>query len=241
MLAPFGLAPIIWNGIMTFIVLIYIMSVIKFMDVLVSKGFPQDVSRKIVHIAAGSWIIFWPLFDPSDWTVYFNIAVAVLWTLLFIVKGLTATPEDTAVKTMTRTGDPKELLYGPLMFTLVMEVCGTIFYMDFRGIAAMAVVGWGDGVAPLFGSRFGKHKYRILGNEKSVEGSISVFLFSLIALMGFSLVLVPNMVFADFNAFILKALIISSVATLIEAISPKNIDNILVPASVILTIMFLPF
>ncbi|NIQ08051.1 MAG: phosphatidate cytidylyltransferase, partial [Candidatus Korarchaeota archaeon] len=52
------------------------------MDKFVDKGFPQDLARKIIHIAAGSWIWVWPLLVPDHWSYLFNITVAVLWTLL---------------------------------------------------------------------------------------------------------------------------------------------------------------
>jgi len=232
----FGLDPLLWNIFVTFLVFVYIMSIIKIMDVLVTKGFPQDVSRKIIHIAAGSWIIFWPLYYGGHWSYVLNIAVAVLWTILFLVKGLTATPDDPAVKTMTRTGDPKELLKGPLFFTLVMEFVGIFFFMDIRGIVTMAALGWGDGLAPLFGKRFGTIKYSILNNEKSLQGSLAMLVFSYLASLMFSLIILPS---AINITFIINLLIIALVATIIEAISPKDIDNILIPLVILPATMIL--
>ena len=110
--------------------LVYINTIIQLMSRLVAKGFPPDLSRKVIHIAAGSWIWVWSLLVPSDgWSYIFNISVAVLWTLLFLQKGFTAKQGDVAVQTMTRTGDPKELLRGPLFFTLVMEFVGIFYFM----------------------------------------------------------------------------------------------------------------
>ncbi|MGQ4891800.1 MAG: diacylglycerol/polyprenol kinase family protein [Candidatus Njordarchaeia archaeon] len=233
-----GLDPIIWNLIATFIVFVYIMVIIKIMDIAVTKGFPQDVSRKIVHMAAGSWIIFWPIFDGSHWSYTFNILVAVLWTLMFIQKGLKGSPDDQAVKTMTRTGDPKELLRGPLFFTLAMEFIGIFLYMDIKGVVAMAALGWGDGLAPLFGKYYGAKKYSIFGNEKSLQGSLAMFFFAFIASIIFSLIIVPKAILGNFMMFIVDLLIIAIIATIVEAISPRDVDNLLIPTVLIIVSMF---
>lgn len=210
---------------------VYIFSVIGLMGKLVEKGFPQDLSRKVIHIAAGSWIWVWPLLDPSDISYIANISIAVLWTLLFISKGLKGDPNDVAVKTMTRTGDPKELLKGPLFFTLAMEFIGILFFMKPEGVIAMGYLGWGDGLAPYIGSRYGKTKYKLLGREKTVEGSITVFLAGFIGS-----ILLYTLVFWTFPTIeiIQKILILGVLATIVEAISPSDVDNLLIPAALLL-------
>ncbi len=231
---------IIWNLIAAFIVFVYIMLVIKFMDIMVSKGLSQDISRKVIHIAAGSWIVFWPLFYPNHWSYVFNIIVAVLWTLMFLQKGLTASPDDPAVKTMTRTGDPKELLRGPLFFTLVMEFIGIFYFMDLKGILVMAALGWGDGLAPVFGKYYGKNKYSIFGNEKSVQGSLAMFIFSWFAMIFLTLLIMPSCVLSNFTGFLTKTLILAIIATIVEALSPRDVDNLLIPAVLLIVLYLLP-
>lgn len=196
------------------------------MDFFVKKGFSQDLSRKIVHIAAGSWLIFWPLFDISDWTKYLNIAPALLWTVLLLVKGFTAKPDDKAIKTMTRTGDRGELLKGPLYFTMVMNIAGTFLLYSPASIAAMGFLGWGDGMAPVIGKKFGKHKYNVI-SEKSFEGSLAFFVFGLLGAFFFNLILLGK---ADFEFLLICAFI----TTIVEGLSPKDFDNILIPLSVLL-------
>jgi len=212
--------------------LIYINTIIQLMGKLVAKGFPPDLSRKVIHIAAGSWIWVWPLLDPSDgWSYIFNISVAVLWTLLFLQKGFTAKPGDVAVQTMTRTGDPKELLRGPLFFTLAMEFVGIFYYMTTAGVLTMAYLGWGDGLAPYIGKIYGKHKYKLLGREKSLEGSLTVFIAGFI---GF--IILYALVFWSLPSINLltAALIMGVIATIVEAVSPADVDNLLIPAAILL-------
>lgn len=216
--------PVLQNILVTLLGLTYVFGVVAIMDFAVKKGLSQDISRKIVHIAAASWLIFWPLYDASNWTKYLNITPAFIWTVLLLLKGFTAKPDDQAVKTMTRTGDRRELLRGPLYFTLVMNVMGTVFFYSLGAITAMSFLGWGDGLAPVVGKRFGNHKYKIL-SEKSLEGSIAFFVF------GFVSAILLNLIF--FNEVNFGFLFICAIlTTLVEAASPKDYDNLLIPLAV---------
>ncbi len=216
------MTPLLHNIIITVFGIIYVFAVVGIMDVLVKKqNFPQDISRKVVHIAAGSWLLFWLFFNDSHWSKYLNIAPALIWTILLLVKGFTAKPNDEAVKTMTRTGDRKELLKGPLYFTIVMCLMGTIFYKTPLALTTMGILGWGDGLAPVFGKRFGKNKYFIL-SEKSIEGSLAFLVFGFLGALFFNFIFYESI---DIG-FILVAVIIS---TVVEAISPKDLDNFLIP------------
>lgn len=219
--------PVWQNIIVTIIAFIYVFSIIAIMNFLVKKGFPQDLSRKIVHIAAGSWLVFWLFYNPSHWTKYLNIAPSFLWTVLLLQKGFFAKDDDKAIKTMTRTGDKKELLKGPLYFTIVMNLFGTIFYGSNLALYAMGFLTWGDGLAPIVGTRFGKHKFKIF-NEKSIEGSLTFLVFGIIGTLIFHFIFGVKINYI----FLMLCAIIS---TIIEALSPKDYDNILIP----LIILFL--
>jgi phytol kinase len=218
------MSPLVYNSIVTVISVIYVFSIVAIMDWFVKKGFPRDISRKIVHIAAGSWIFFWVFFDNTHWSKYLNIAPAFIWTILLIQKGFFAKPDDNAVKTMTRTGDKRELLKGPLYFTIIMNLMGTVFYNTSLSVTAMAYLGWGDGIAPVAGKRFGKHKYKIL-SEKSIEGSVAFFIFGFLAAIFFNYFIFgyiryPQILFAGL------------LAVVSEAISPPDLDNLIIPLAV---------
>lgn len=222
--------PIYHNILITALGLVYVFGVVGIMDFAVKKSFPQDISRKVVHIAAGSWLIFWPLYDASHWTKYLNITPAFIWTILLLLKGFTARPDDKAVMTMTRTGDRSELLRGPLYFTLVMNIMGTVYFYLPTALTTMGLLGWGDGLAPVFGKKFGKHKFNFL-SEKSIEGSVAFFVFGLFGALLFNFIFFR---YIDYELIILCAF----VTTLVEAFSPKDLDNILIPIAVLLVYYF---
>ena len=221
--------PVFWHNILvTLLTFIYVFSVPPLLDYLVTNhGLPRDISRKITHICAGTVIIFLPLFQDGHWSQYLNVSVFVIWALLFIQKGFFAPDDDQAVKTMTRTGDKRELLKGTFYFVIVGIICGTVYYKQFSGVLAMAVLGWGDGLAPIFGMKLGKMKYKVF-SERTVEGSLAFFLGSVLAGMFFVWLIVP----AAFDPS--RILIIAIVATILEGISPKEIDNIIIPVGVLL-------
>jgi len=220
--------PVVWHNVLVMLLTFaYVFSVPPLMDWLVTNhGLPRDISRKITHICAGSVIVFLPLFRDGDWSHYLNITVFAVWTLLLIQKGLFAADDDQAVKTMTRTGDKRELLKGTLYFVVVAMICGTLYYKLFAGVLAMAVLGWGDGLAPIIGTRMGKMKYKVFC-ERSVEGSLAFLAGSLGAGLFFVWLIVPE----SFDPA--KIAMIAVAATVIEAVSPKEVDNILIPVGVI--------
>ena len=220
--------PFIQNIIITAITFIYVFGLVAVMNFCVIRlNLPQDISRKLTHIGAGSLIGFLALYNDLHWSKYLNVTIFVVWIILLIQKGLFASDEDEAVKTMTRNGDKTELLKGPLYFVIVATICGTLFYKTFPGIMAIATLGWGDGIAPIVGSRYGRLKYEVLSN-KSVEGSLSMLIVAFAASTFFVWLIIPT----ELN--ILRIFLLCLVATVVEACSPKEIDNILIPSAVIL-------
>jgi len=227
--------PFFINIILTALTFIYVFGLVAVMNFCVTRfSLPQDISRKITHIGAGSLIGFLAFYNDSHWSKYLNVTIFIVWIILLIQKGLFASDEDEAVKTMTRTGDKSELLKGPLYFVIVATICGTLFYKTFPGVMAMTTLGWGDGIAPIIGSRFGKLKYEVL-STKSVEGSLSMFIAAFAASLFFVWLIIPT----EFN--IMRIFLLTAIATIVEACSPKEIDNLLIPIVVILAAFTLNF
>ncbi|MGF1676986.1 MAG: diacylglycerol/polyprenol kinase family protein [Rivularia sp. (in: cyanobacteria)] len=222
------MTPFLQNLIVTALTFIYVFGLVAVMNFCVTRlKLSPDISRKITHIGAGSLIGFLALYNDSHWSKYLNVTIFVVWIVLLIQKGLFADDNDEAVKTMTRNGDKSELLKGPLYFVIVATICGTLFYKTFAGVIAIAILGWGDGIAPIIGSRYGKLKYEVL-STKSVEGTVSMLVAAFAASVFFVWLIIPN----ELN--IMRIFLLTIIATIVEACSPKEIDNILIPTVVIL-------
>jgi phytol kinase len=225
--------PLVGNLIATALTFVYVFGLVALLNICVLKfGLPQDISRKITHIGAGSVIGFLPLYNDFHWSKYLNVTIFVVWIFLLIQKGFFAKPDDEAVNIMTRTGDKSELLKGPLYFVIVATLCGTLFYKTFPGILAMATLGWGDGVAPIIGTYYGRFKYKVFSN-KSWEGSLSMFVFAFVASVFFVWLIIPS------QLNIIRILLLAFLAAVVEGCSPKEVDNILIPVAVIVAANFI--
>ena len=188
------------------------------------------------------------IIDTSDnFSYLLNIAVPLLFFGTFLFKGNRASSDDPDVKTMSRTGDPKELLKGPLYFTVIMMIAGSLLFGSYAGMLMMAIVGWGDGIAPYIGKKYGKRTYKTFGREKTLEGSLGFFSFAVLGSLFFWIFLGvlggfgTELVLANPGVGLLEIVIVillcSLVATIVEALSPADIDNLLIPASTIITLI----
>ncbi|MFN3394739.1 MAG: phosphatidate cytidylyltransferase, partial [Candidatus Thermochlorobacter sp.] len=96
----------------------------------------------------------------------------------------------------------------------------------FAGVAAMGFLTFGDGLAPVVGTRIGKLKYQIF-SPKSVEGSLTMLIAGILGAMLFIWIVLPQ----EFN--LTRIALLGIVATVAEGASPKEIDNFLIPLAVI--------
>ena len=101
-------------------------------------------------------------------------------------------------------------------------------------VAAAMAMTWGDAFASLMGKRWGRRTYSIFKHKRSIEGSLAMFLFSLIAIL-LTLTILPGSQLSPatvmlFQGKILLYTVISAlVATIAEAVAPAGTDNLSVP------------
>ena len=139
-------------------------------------------------------------------------------------------------------GGPHRTLLGVIIITWIRA-----------GMLMLAIVGWGDGIAPYIGKKWGKRKFKTLGREKSIEGSIGVFLFSIFGCLIFLFLLgiiggpydsatsVLHYPGVDLTITLLVIIVLSFIATIVEALSPADIDNLSLPASTIIALFIIDF
>ena len=181
----------------------------------VLKSYPL-VSRKFLHIMVGNIFFILPLFEHA-WVMSF-VAAAPFILLTFLVSPYS--PLKIVSKT-SAAGHGMGLVYYSISWTVLAYVFFNRPEVIAIGIVAMS---YGDGFASLIGTKFGKRKYNIFGDEKSIEGSMAMFiattLVSLIALYYYGV---------EIN--VLAVIFISFVATFVESITPKGLDNLTVSFS----------
>ncbi|KAK4800107.1 hypothetical protein SAY86_025472 [Trapa natans] len=198
----------------------------------------QNLSRKLVHILSGLiFISSWPIFSNSAEARYFASLVPLLNCLRLVINGFSLTTDAGLVKSVTRKGNPEELLRGPLHYVLILILCSVIFWRDSpTGIISVAMMCGGDGIADIIGRRFGAQKLPY-NQHKSWAGSCSMFLFGFLVSIGMLYYFSSLGYFQlDLTETVQRVALVSLVATVVESLPTEVMDdNISVPLVSMLT------
>lgn len=212
--------------LLTFVVAI---TFLRLMDFFAQRGWiGSRLSRKLIHIGTGPiFVLCWLMFPDLPISRYLAALVPLLITVQFVLIGTGAMKDEAAVQAMTRTGDPKEILRGPLFYGTMFVLLTVIYWKDSPiGIAALMMMCGGDGVADIIGRRVRSPKL-FWSPEKSVAGSLSVFIGGALLTALILFVYVSAGVFTPpFNAYLVPVFWIALGGTLVESLPFKDIDNI---------------
>ncbi|HSH55470.1 MAG TPA: hypothetical protein VK983_01430 [Candidatus Limnocylindrales bacterium] len=177
----------------------------------------DEVSRKAVHILVGCFAASWPWFLSRAEIVALAAAFIVVVTFS---KYFNVFQAIHAVQRPT---------WGELSFALALGVLA-LTVSDPR-IFAVAVLhmGLADGVAALVGTRLGAgNAYKVFGHTKSISGSVAFLTVSLLLVLAYGLAVQVTLLAAGI------LLATSLVATALENISVRGLDNLTVPVFVAL-------
>lgn len=200
------------------------------------------LSRKLIHIGTGPlFVICWVLFDSSYSSRLLAAVIPLLITGQFVLVGIGIIKDEAAVKALSRSGDRREILRGPLFYGIIFVLMTIIFWTDSpTGIAALMLLCGGDGLAEILGRQFGKTKIP-WSPSKTLIGSLGMLVG------GWSLAYLVIAFFVSVSTFagspsqyLLPVSLIAVVGMLVESLPLRDIDNITITASAIL-IGFLVF
>lgn len=198
-------------------------------DLAAHRGWIENrLSRKIIHIGTGPlFVLCWPLFTDSPYSPYLAALVPLLFSIQFILVGLGIVRDDMAVQAMTRSGDRREILRGPLYYGIVFVILTILYWLNSpTGIIALMLMCGGDGLADILGRRFGRVKIP-WNREKSWIGSMGMLLGGWI----FSTVILGIFITLGFfsgplTAYLPAITIIALTATAVESLPLRDVDNI---------------
>lgn len=221
--------------LITFLIAFLWLAFCKFLS---QKGLvSSSTSRKIVHIGTGPiFVLCWLLFSETISARWLASLVPLLITVQFIFAGIGIIKDERIIKSLSRSGDPKEILKGPLYYGIVFIIITILFWRYSPiGIVALMILCGGDGIADLVGSRWGKHYPIPWSKSKSLVGSLGMFMGGLI----FSFTILAIFISAGFFQLSLletlsKLLIVCISATIVESLPFDNIDNVSVPITAII-------
>ena len=179
--------------------------------------FKQDpeLVRKVVHIGTGHvLLIAWWLQIPT----WLCVAAGVTFSAIALASHHT--------NILPMLNDVGRKTYGVFYYALSITVLVGLLWDHHPQYAVIGVMvmSWGDGMAALVGKRFGKHTFIYMGNKRSLEGSLAMFVTSLIVMLG---------IFASCHSLSARdvgvAIPVAAIAAMLEAFSPGGTDNLSVP------------
>ncbi|MBI4435813.1 MAG: hypothetical protein HY590_00140 [Candidatus Omnitrophica bacterium] len=202
-----------WGVLLSFA---YVMAILSLAKGAEGKGWVSPfTARKLVHLFVGSWVL--PTFFLFDhWFIAIVPPFSFVWVNLYL--------ERKRFFSFGTTDRNFGAVYFPISFVILLTFCweGPLRLFASVGILGMA---WGDPLAALAGKRWGRHRYRLGGAEKSLEGSAMMwggtFLGGLVSFLLFQ----PG----PLQGTLAYSGIVATVATLVEAVSGRGMDNLTVP------------
>lgn len=192
----------------------------------------QTLSRKVIHTGTGPiFLLCWNLFSFSPAARYFAAMIPLAISLQFFLVGMGWMKDEAAVQAMSRTGDRREILRGPLYYGIVFVLLTILFWRNSPvGILALMVLSGGDGFADILGRKYGTTRLPF-NNHKSWIGSFFMFLMSF--LFGAAFVLLFNGMgyfptTYPVSTVVLNTALISLAAAAVEAVTKNDLDNLTV-------------
>lgn len=202
---------------------------LRLMDFFAHRGWIESkLSRKLIHIGTGPiFVLCWFLFDDAPSARWLAALVPFAITVQFALIGLGVIKDQASVDAMSRTGDPKEILRGPLYYGIMFVALTLIYWRESPiGIIALMMMCGGDGIADIVGRKFASAKLP-WSRDKSIAGTVSVFLGGWLMSAVIVFIYVSAGVFpGGFTDYLLPISGIALVGALVESLHYKDIDNI---------------
>ena len=195
----------------------------------VRRGYSQAFTRKLVHVGAGMWV--WAIMALFDTWQVGLIPFGTFIVLNYVFYRLT----------MFRAMDAEGSTPGTVYFAVSITLLYALFWRTdgqtdraFVATGGVMAMTWGDALASVVGSRWGRRGYTIWGHRRTWEGSLTMFLASLVA-VGLTLLIIPGSALSPDSEPLrgstaaLATFLAAAVATLAEAVAPAGTDNLSVP------------
>ena len=170
----------------------------------------SELSRKLIHILVGSFVAFWPYIMSVNSIRIISVlfTIVVFSSIKFnIFKSIHSVKRDSL---------------GEIYFAISVGLITFINPSHLVYTISLLTMSLADGLAALVGTYYGMNrKYKVYGRSKTVLGSLTFFIVALVLIL----------IYIDKtgHVFSLGYLAVASGLTLIENISPKGMDNLLVP------------
>jgi phytol kinase len=177
-----------------------------------TKKLSPEVARKLVHVAHGLVAATWPFFVSMRTIII--VEILFIFAVTF-ARVFNLFPDLRSVYRLT---------WGEFFFPLGVIGVALLNPGDWIFAAAMLHLGLADSAAAVVGTKFGKHRYKVFGHDKSIEGSLAFWVVSFVItawVVFFSPIAIAE------QGFVL--LMLPLLATASENIGVFGIDNLFIP------------
>jgi len=199
------------------IVALYVLLVCTVSVILYKKNkITKRTARMLVHLFSGLSII--SLFFAGNKWIYF-MASALITLIVFLSRK--STP---LLKHLFHSiGEEQELIYlqGPFLYCISITyliVFSIITDNNIIPLVSTLILVLSDPLAAFIGRRYGKSKFLILDNNRTIEGSLAMLVSNII-------------IISLFYGLGMKAIAISFIISIVEIISPSKVDDFTLPLS----------
>ena len=182
----------------------------------------REIVRKIIHIGIGPLIPIAQFLKINQNSALIFTGIVSLMVFINYTYKLFPTIEDVERKS-----------YGTLFYCLSLFILIYLFWDEdpYALISGFFIMTFGDGLAGIIGKSFNSKSWIFFKQKKSLYGTITMFLTSLIV--------VCSIGYSQQNSLNLNYFTIAFIATLLEQFSVLGIDNFIVPISSALFFNFL--
>lgn len=186
------------------------------------KALNGELRRKFVHMSATAFIAFWPYF--MSWKAIELLGIAMVLVLLF----------NRQFRALHYLGNIRQKTYGDVFLALAVTTTALITDNKVFFAIAMLHVALADGLAAVIGTKFGRGwRYEVLGQTKTVIGSMAFWLVS-ICILGTGLLVAHDSV--AFNHYTTLLIVLPPILTLVENIAAFGLDNLAVPVVLVIAL-----
>jgi phytol kinase len=204
---------------------------LRLMDFFAHRGWiGSRLSRKLIHIGTGPiFVLCWLMFPGVWYARWLAALVPFLITVQFALIGLGLIRDEASVKAMSRTGDRREILLGPLFYGIVFVVMTILYWKDSPiGMTALMLMCGGDGLADILGR--GLHSPALPWNRgKTWFGSLGMFAGGwVLAAAVLAAMVLAGALPGPLAGYLLPVSLIALGGTLVESLPLRDVDNITV-------------
>ena len=194
---------------------------------------PDEIFRKILHfILLTSVFILFYAYDT--WWISVITCIVFMVVVFPVLMLFESFKTYSKVVTERKKGELKiSLLLVFSMFAGVIALTYGYFNDRLLGLAVIFSWGYGDALAALIGTKFGKYK---IYKKKSLEGTLAMFITALITIL--VILFIRGMI--PLYGIVVTAVITSLVVSIVELFTPNGLDTVTCPlASMVVMILLL--